>query len=107
TLFIYFMVINQYFKGSSWHENYFSELYQYLTTRSAGLSTLDVRLLTESNQLFMSGLMFNGAPPSSAGGGIRTTSFAIVLIFLITFAGGGKVIKFLKQKLIMVDLLKQ
>src|SRR5690625_7757819 len=47
----------------------------------------------------MSGLMFIGASPSSAGGGIRTTTFAIVLIFLITFARGGKSIKIFKREI--------
>src|SRR5699024_5631081 len=40
TLFIYLMDMNHYFKGSSWHENLFSALFQSVTTRSAGLSTL-------------------------------------------------------------------
>jgi len=106
TLFIYLMDMNHYFKGSSWHENLFSALFQSVTTRSAGLSTLDVSLLTESNQLFMSGLMFIGASPSSAGGGIRTTTFAIVLIFLITFARGGKSIKIFKREIHNDDFIK-
>src|SRR5699024_2206708 len=56
----------------SWHESVFYALFQSVTTRSAGLSTMDVNLLSETNQLFMSTLMFIGASPSSAGGGIRT-----------------------------------
>lgn len=106
TIFIYLMDINHYLKGNSWHENLFYSLFQSVTTRSAGLSTLDVGLLTESNQLFMSGLMFIGASPSSAGGGIRTTTFAIVLIFLVTYARGGKSIRIFKREIHNDDFIK-
>lgn len=106
TLFIYLMDMNHYFKGNSWHENLFYSLFQSVTTRSGGLSTLDVSLLTETNQLFMSGLMFIGASPSSAGGGIRTTTFAIVLIFLITYSRGGKSIRIFKREIHNDDFIK-
>lgn len=106
TLFIYLMEMNHYLKGNSWHENLFYSLFQSVTTRSAGLSTIDVSLFTESNQMFMSGLMFIGASPSSAGGGIRTTTFAIVLIFLITYARGGKSIRIFKREIHNDDFIK-
>lgn len=106
TLFIYLMDKNHYLEGNSWHENLFYALFQSVTTRSAGLSTLDVSMLTESNQLFMSGLMFIGASPSSAGGGIRTTTFAIVIIFLITYARGGRSIRLFKREIHNDDFIK-
>src|SRR5699024_4761542 len=106
TLFIYLMDKNHYLNGNSWHENFFYALFQSVTTRSAGLSTLDVNLLTESNQLFMSALMFIGASPSSAGGGIRTTTFAIVIIFLITYARGGKSLRIFKREIHNDDFIK-
>src|SRR5699024_4994915 len=83
-LFIYLFDINGFFKDKVWHEGLFYALFQSVTTRSAGLSTMDISLLSETNHLFMSFLMFIGASPSSAGGGIRTTTFALVIIFLIT-----------------------
>src|SRR5699024_12573676 len=98
--------LNHYFKGYRWHEYFFYALFQSVATSSSGLSTIDVSLLTESNQLFMSGLMFIGASPSSAGGGIRTTTFAIVLTFLITFARGGKSIKIFKREIHNDDFIK-
>src|SRR5690625_5416882 len=50
--------------------------------------------------------MFIVASPSSAGGVIRTTTFAIVLIFLITFARGGKSIKIFKREIHNDDFIK-
>lgn len=59
-----------------------------VTTRSGGLTTIDIEALNEATQLVMSALMFIGASPSSAGGGIRTTTFAVLILFLIAFSRG-------------------
>ncbi|MGM8366252.1 TrkH family potassium uptake protein [Virgibacillus sp. W0181] len=106
TIFIYLLDMNHFFAGKSWHESLFYSLFQSVTTRSAGLSTMDVNLLTEQNHLFMSVLMFIGASPSSAGGGIRTTTFALVIIFIITYARGGRNIRLFKREVYEEDLLK-
>jgi len=105
-LFIYLLDMNHYFADKSWHASLFYSLFQSVTTRSGGLSTMDVSQLTESNHLFMSFLMFIGASPSSAGGGIRTTTFALVVIFIITYARGGKSIRIFKREVHEEDLLK-
>ncbi|MFC3039920.1 TrkH family potassium uptake protein [Virgibacillus xinjiangensis] len=104
--FIYLLDFNNFFAGKSWHEAFFYALFQSVTTRSGGLSTMDVSQLTEGNHLFMSMLMFIGASPSSAGGGIRTTTFALVAIFLISYARGGKTIRLFKREVYDDDLLK-
>ncbi len=57
-----------------------------MTTRSGGLATMDIRELSQPTLLFMSILMFIGASPSSVGGGIRTTTFAVSILSLYTFA---------------------
>ena len=106
TIVIYILDMNHYFASKTWHESFFNSLFQSVTTRSAGLSTIDVSLLTEQNQFFMSMLMFIGASPSSAGGGIRTTTFALVIIFIITYAKGGKSIRLFKREVYEEDLLK-
>lgn len=95
-----------FFEGKSWHEVLFYSLFQSVTTRSAGLATMDISQLTEQNHLFMSFLMFIGASPSSAGGGIRTTTFALVLIFVITYARGGSSIRLFRREVHQEDLLK-
>src|SRR5699024_121551 len=92
--------------GKSWHEVLFASLFQSVTTRSAGLSTLDVSQLSPENHIFMSFLMFIGASPSSAGGGIRTTTFALVVIFIITYARGGRSIRIFNREVYDEDLLK-
>jgi trk system potassium uptake protein TrkH len=52
-------------------------LFQSVTARTAGFNTIDLNLLTVPTLLLMMLLMFIGASPGSAGGGIKTTSLAI------------------------------
>lgn len=106
TLFIMLLDIGDFFAGKPWHEVLFYSLFQSVTTRSAGLSTMDVSQLSEPNHLFMSVLMFIGASPSSAGGGIRTTTFALVVIFIITYARGKGNIRLFNREVYEEDLLK-
>ncbi|GIO22375.1 TrkH family potassium uptake protein [Oceanobacillus sp. J11TS1] len=103
---IYLFDLNGFFKGITWHESFFYALFQSVTTRSGGLATMDLNLLSDTNHLFMSALMFIGASPSSAGGGIRTTTFALVLIFLYTFIRGGRGVKIFHREVYEVDLNK-
>ncbi|CDQ40292.1 MULTISPECIES: TrkH family potassium uptake protein [Virgibacillus] len=105
-LFMYLLDVTHFFADKSWHEAFFYSLFQSVTTRSGGLSTMDVSQLTEENHLFMSLLMFIGASPSSAGGGIRTTTFLLVVIFIITYARGGKSIRLFNREVYDEDLLK-
>ncbi|MBO8155489.1 MAG: TrkH family potassium uptake protein [Bacillaceae bacterium] len=97
---------NHYFANKKWHEIIFYSLFQSVTTRNAGLSTMDVSLLTEQSQLLMAALMFIGASPSSVGGGIRTTTFALMIIFLLTFARGRRNIHIFRREVHEEDLFK-
>ncbi|TMN23417.1 TrkH family potassium uptake protein [Lentibacillus cibarius] len=106
TLFIMLLDIGGFFAGKSWHEVLFYSLFQSITTRSGGLSTMDVSQLSEPNHLFMSILMIIGASPSSAGGGIRTTTFALVVIFIITYARGKENIRIFNREIHDEDLRK-
>src|SRR5699024_7219836 len=106
TIFIYLFDINGFFKDKVWHEGLFYALFQSVTTRSAGLSTMDISLISDNIHLFISFLMFIGASPSSAGGGIRTTTLALVIIFLIIYAKGGERLKLFKREIYDADLLK-
>ncbi len=67
---------------------------------------MDVSQLSEPNHLFMSILMIIGASPSSAGGGIRTTTFALVVIFIITYARGKGNIRIFNREVHEEDLMK-
>ena len=56
-------------------------LFQSVTTRTAGFNTipLSVETITDAGLLLMILLMFIGASPGGTGGGIKTTTFAILM----------------------------
>ncbi|WP_404802023.1 TrkH family potassium uptake protein [Bacillus tianshenii] len=106
TVAILLLEFSRFFKDMSWHESFFYALFQSVTTRSGGLATMDVSEFTLPTLLIMSGLMFIGASPSSVGGGIRTTTFALNILFLYHFARGNKSIKLFRREIHEEDLIK-
>ncbi len=94
------------FKGMAWHEKLFTALFHSVSSRSAGLTTHDVTKFSEATDIFISSLMFIGASPSSVGGGIRTTTFAIAVLFLINFARGNQVINVFKRQIKLIDVFR-
>lgn len=106
TLMIILLEFNNYFKGLTWHESFFYALFQSVTTRSGGLATMDVSEFSLATLLVMSGLMFIGASPSSVGGGIRTTTFALNILFLYHFARGKKDVKIFRREIHHEDIVK-
>ncbi len=69
-------------------ESVFYALFMSITTRNAGFSTMDVNEFAGSTQTFLMFLMFVGASPNSVGGGIRTTTFLVILLSIKAFALG-------------------
>ncbi|NBD26259.1 TrkH family potassium uptake protein [Paenibacillus glycinis] len=65
-----------------------NSLFLSVTSRSAGLTTIDVSTLHQATLLLVSVLMFVGASPSSVGGGVRTTTVAVIFITIIMFFKG-------------------
>jgi potassium uptake TrkH family protein len=93
TALIYAFERNHFFMGKSWHESFFYSLFQSVSTRNGGLATMDVSEFSNPTLLILSGLMFIGASPSSVGGGIRTTTFAIMILSIFFYAKGKDTIK--------------
>ena len=90
-LFVFGVIIilvlehNHALQNMSWHKSLFYALFNSSTTRSAGLQTIDVSQFSEGTNAIMGFLMFIGSSPSSVGGGIRTTTFAILILFLLNY----------------------
>ncbi len=94
------------FKAMSWHESVFASIFHSVSSRSGGLVTVDITQFSDATNVFMSALMFIGASPSSAGGGIRTTTFAIAILFLINFARGKNTIQIFKREIELIDVFR-
>jgi trk system potassium uptake protein TrkH len=56
-------------------------VFQSVTCRTAGFSTIDIPSLNTAALLFMMFLMLVGASPGSCGGGIKTTTLAVLAAF--------------------------
>lgn len=59
--------------------------FQSVTTRTAGYTTIDFTQLREATLFVMIILMFIGASPASTGGGIKTTTVAIIVMAVKSF----------------------
>ncbi len=55
-------------------------VFQSVTARTAGFNTLDMSQLSEGGKLWMCGLMFIGGSPASTAGGLKTATFAVLLL---------------------------
>jgi len=66
-----------------------TSLFQSVTCRTAGFNTLDIAKMTNVSLVIMLFLMFIGGAPGSCAGGIRVTTFR-VLISVITSQLSGK-----------------
>lgn len=59
-----------------------ASVFQSVTPRTAGFNTVDIGLLTNATILLMIVLMFIGASPGSTGGGVKTTSAALLVMMI-------------------------
>jgi trk system potassium uptake protein TrkH len=70
------------FKSSGQGLNLVNSFFQAVTCRTAGFNTVSQASLTELGILLTIILMFIGACPGSTGGGIKTTTIAVVVLMV-------------------------
>ncbi|AKD03534.1 potassium transporter TrkG [Pontibacter korlensis] len=68
----------------SFAEALITSFFQSVTTRTAGFNTVDISALNVPTLLMFIFLMFIGASPGSTGGGIKTTTFTVILFAVAT-----------------------
>lgn len=66
-------------KHLSWEGQLLGSYFQSVTPRTAGYNTLAIGEMRDATIFFITILMFIGASPASTGGGIKTTTFAVLL----------------------------
>ncbi|HPV21351.1 MAG TPA: potassium transporter TrkG, partial [bacterium] len=54
-------------------------LFQSVTSRTAGFNTVEISNLSKATLLIIAALMFIGGSPGSAAGGIKTSTFAVII----------------------------
>ena len=63
-------------------------LFQSVSTRTAGMNTIDLAACSPISKLLMSVLQFIGAAPGSTGGGVKVTTFAVLILTIRSVAQG-------------------
>ena len=72
------------------NERVLASLFQGTTPRSSGLSTVDIGAMSEGTWFVMDVLMFIGAGSAGTGGGIKVTTFAVLVLAIIAEARGDR-----------------
>lgn len=76
-----------------------ASLFQSVTTRTAGMNTVDLTAMTEASQVLMTLFMFVGAASGSTGGGVKISTIAVLGAVLKSVMTGQKDVTLLKHRL--------
>jgi trk system potassium uptake protein TrkH len=78
----YLVEENHIIKGLPMQTKILASFFQSVTPRTAGFNTVDIGLLANEPILITIILMFIGASPGSTGGGVKTTSAALLFLMI-------------------------
>lgn len=93
----YLIEYNHAISGYGIYGSIVSSIFQSVTCRTAGYNTVDFSHLGQPILIFMMFLMFVGASPGSTGGGIKTTTFSVILRSAISTIKGRKNVEMVKH----------
>ena len=82
-----------------WWQKVMAAFFQSVTTRTAGFNTIDQNGMVGLSKAFSSFLMFVGAAPAGTGGGIKVTTFAVVIVTVYSVIRGRSEAIFLEHKI--------
>lgn len=84
--------------SSGWN-GFMNIFFNTMSTRNAGFSTVTSANFLGASKIIQALMMFIGSAPSSTAGGIRTTTFAVIIITLISFARNRKYVTAFKKEI--------
>ncbi|MWV46891.1 Trk family potassium uptake protein [Paenibacillus sp. HJL G12] len=90
----------------NWGGKILASFFQSVTPRTAGANTLDLAGMRQASQFFMVILMFIGASPGSTGGGIKTTTFTILVGAVLAMIRGRDDIVLFRYRLAQERIFK-
>ena len=105
-IFIYLFEYSHSYTEKTWLGSFVHSLFYSISSRTGGMAISDINEFSVPTILLLSILMFIGASPSSAGGGIRTTTFAVMLLTVYNYAIGNRSIKIFKREIDEEDIIK-
>lgn len=97
---IYFLLeFDNILKNLSIKEKILSVFFASVTARTAGFNTIDYNLARDATLIFTCFLMFVGASPGSTGGGIKTTSLALVFLNSLSVLRNRKLVSIFNREI--------
>ena len=90
---------NTSFSGMNWWERTIASLFAAITPRTAGFNTVDLQSMSEGGTMLTTLLMFIGAGPGSTGGGVKITTFAVMLLSIFTHIQRREDVNIFKRRL--------
>lgn len=82
-----------------WWHKLIGTFFLSTTSRTAGYTLMDTGALHEASLFFIIILMFLGASPGSTGGGIKTTTFAIIFATVTSIIRGNEEVTLFKRRI--------
>ena len=81
----------------NWFEQTITSIFQSMSTRTAGFNSVDISLLSVPTLLMFMVLMFIGASSGGTGGGIKTSTFAVVFLSALATIRGKKYVQIYRR----------
>ncbi len=98
TFSFFILEFNNTLRDESFFYKVLHSFFQAVTPRTAGFNTLDISQLSVATSLLVILLMWIGASPGSTGGGIKTTSFALIILKITSVATGRERVEIFKKQ---------
>lgn len=99
TIYLFFGEFLHAFQEMTLWEKFQVAFFQSATTRTAGFNTINLNALNPHCIYMMILLMFIGASPGSTGGGVKTTTFAVLLRSVTATLRGKSDVEFFERKI--------
>ena len=98
-IFIYLLESGNIFSHMPFKDTVLASFFQSVTSRTAGFNTIDLSLITNGTALVIIMLMFVGGSPASCAGGVKTTTFGIMTLLIISKMRGKNSVSAFHRKL--------
>lgn len=106
TTYLFFGEFLHAFQDMSMWQKFQVSFFQSVTPRTAGFNTINLNMLHPHCIYMMILLMFIGASPGSTGGGVKTTTFAVLLQSVTATLRGKYDVEFFERRIPQATVVK-
>ncbi|MGI6197652.1 MAG: TrkH family potassium uptake protein [Candidatus Cloacimonadaceae bacterium] len=99
TISFFFLEYHGVMQGFSIKERILTSWFNSVSARTAGFNVIDIGSLSKASMLITIVLMFIGASPGSTGGGIKTTTIAVLALSIIGMFKGTRDLTIFNRKI--------